>query len=65
MPLLSWYFSKIEFINADISTDEINYENEFDIVFSNACMQWIPNHHVLLKKLMNQEKIKILNYVLE
>lgn len=49
-------FSKIEFINADISTDEINYENEFDIVFSNACMQWIPNHHVLLKKLMNMLK---------
>jgi trans-aconitate 2-methyltransferase len=33
----------------DAGTDEI--EGRFDIVFSNATIQWIPNHNVLLKKL--------------
>ena len=26
--------------------------NNFDIAFSNACIQWIPDHHTLLKSIM-------------
>jgi trans-aconitate 2-methyltransferase len=32
----------------DAGTDEIN--EKFDLVFSNATIQWIPNHALLLKK---------------
>lgn len=42
----------IEFTICDIEKDIATLPNDFDIVFSNACIQWISNHHKLLKNLM-------------
>lgn len=37
----------------DASRDFDLIIEKFDIVFSNACIQWIPNHKKLLKNMMN------------
>lgn len=42
-------YSDIEFICLDASNDLYKISDKFDIVFSNACIQWIPNHKKLLK----------------
>ena len=42
----------IEFIHLDVGGDLGEVKGKFDIVFSNACIQWIPNHEILLPKLM-------------
>lgn len=39
--------NNLAFIHADINT--INYENEFDLIFSNAALHWIKDHNQLLK----------------
>lgn len=39
--------NNLEFVYRDINT--MNYKNEFDIVFSNAALHWIKDHHQLLK----------------
>lgn len=44
---------ELEFIRCDISTDLDSLPHDFDIVFSNACLQWVPDHPSLLPKLMN------------
>ena len=41
-------YPEIEFIHLDASGDFHEVSGKFDIVFSNACIQWIPNHHSLL-----------------
>lgn len=46
-------YSDIEFIHLDASGDFHEVSDKFDIVFSNACIQWIPNHRELLPKLMS------------
>src|SRR4051812_18957397 len=38
----------------DISSWAANSTDVFDVVFSNAALQWVPNHHVLLPQLMNR-----------
>ena len=43
----------IEFIHLDVGGDLSEVKERFDIVFSNACIQWIPNHKILLPKLMS------------
>ena len=43
----------IEFIHLDVGGDLSEVKEKFDIVFSNACIQWIPNHEILLPKLMS------------
>lgn len=43
----------MEFRLCDVSGDLAELEGDYDIVFSNACLQWVPNHHQLLKKLMD------------
>lgn len=43
----------IEFIYLDVGGDLSEVKEKFDIVFSNACIQWIPNHEILLPKLMS------------
>ena len=43
----------IEFIYLDVGGDLGEVKGKFDIVFSNACLQWIPNHEILLPKLMS------------
>lgn len=42
----------IEFINADASGDLHEIAEKYDIVFSNACIQWLPDHRNLLPRLM-------------
>ena len=41
----------IEFLKLDVEKDIDNLENQYDVVFSNACIQWIPNHRKLLRSL--------------
>ena len=43
----------LEFIRFDASKDFANLNQKFDVVFSNACIQWIPNHKKLLPDMMN------------
>ena len=42
----------IRFVQCDASSDLHTLGRDFDIVFSNACIQWIPNHNTLLKNMM-------------
>ena len=46
-------YPNIEFINLDANGDLHKTNEKFDIVFSNACIQWLPNHNELLPKLMS------------
>ena len=41
-----------EFMFCDANKDLGMLGDDFDIVFSNACIQWIPNHNQLLKNMM-------------
>ena len=45
-------YPDIEFINFDANGDLHEINEKFDMVFSNACIQWLPNHKKLLPKLM-------------
>ena len=45
-------YPDIEFINLDANGDLHEVNEKFDVVFSNACIQWLPNHKELLPKLM-------------
>lgn len=42
----------IAFFRLDASGDLHEAKQTYDLVFSNACLQWIPNHRQLLPKLM-------------
>lgn len=44
---------ELEFIQCDISADIDSLPHDFDIVFSNACLQWVPDHPSLLPRLMS------------
>lgn len=43
---------QITFIRADASGNLHEISESYDLVFSNACIQWLPNHRALLPKLM-------------
>lgn len=43
--------SEIEFTCCDVN-ELFGKGNKYDVVFSNACIQWIPDHKTLLKNLM-------------
>lgn len=45
-------YPAIDFQLCDASKDLPAIGDTFDIVFSNACIQWIPNHHHLLPHMM-------------
>ena len=45
-------YPDIEFINLDANGDLHEVNEKFDVVFSNACIQWLPNHKELLPKLL-------------
>ena len=42
----------IRFMLCDANRDLRILDKNFDIVFSNACIQWIPDHNALLKNMM-------------
>ncbi len=44
---------ELSFSKLDISSDISRLNSSFDLVFSNACIQWLPNHTILLPKLMD------------
>lgn len=41
----------LDFIILDISGDLSEMHGKFDVVFSNACLQWLPNHAEFLPRL--------------
>lgn len=46
-------YPDIDFQLCDANSDLCNFSEKFDIVFSNACIQWIPNHKRLIPNMMN------------
>ena len=46
-------YPEIEFIKLDANGDFCDLDEKFDILFSNACIQWLPDHHKLLPKLFS------------
>jgi trans-aconitate 2-methyltransferase len=44
--------SELDFKICDAGKDLSKLDKDFDVVFSNACIQWIPNHTALLKDMM-------------
>lgn len=46
-------FPEMQFEICDASQDLSKLARDFDVVFSNACIQWIPDHHTLLRNLMD------------
>lgn len=46
-------YPNIKFKKFDASRREWDLDTDYDIVFSNACIQWIPNHNELLLKMMS------------
>ena len=49
-------YPKLDFIKLDAEKDIVNISDRYDVVFSNACIQWIPDHRLLLKRLMGTVK---------
>lgn len=45
--------SDIDFMLFDATKDFDKLDEKFDIVFSNACIQWVPNHKKLLADMMS------------
>lgn len=45
-------YNNIEFVCCDVN-ELFGKKEKYDIVFSNACIQWIPDHKNLLKNLMS------------
>lgn len=45
-------YPDLDFKLCDVSRDLSSYKGQFDIVFSNACIQWIPAHNKLIPNLM-------------
>ena len=43
----------LAFMLCDAGKDLSQLDHDFDIVFSNACIQWIPNHQQLLKNMLD------------
>ncbi len=46
-------YPDIEFILCDASKDLGELNRKFDIVFSNACIQWVPDHPKLLREMLS------------
>lgn len=49
-------YSDLTFAMCDASCDLATMDKDYDIVFSNACIQWIPNHPKLLKEMIGMLK---------
>lgn len=46
-------YSNLDFMICDVSVELSQINNRFDIVFSNACIQWIPDHKQLIRNMLN------------
>lgn len=46
-------YSNLKFIHFDACSDFDKIDKKFDVVFSNACIQWVPNHPVLIRNMMS------------
>lgn len=46
-------YPEIEFIKLDANGDFRDIDEKFDVLFSNACIQWLPDHHKLIPKLFS------------
>jgi len=46
-------YPNLDFKLCDVSRDLSELDSDFDIVFSNACIQWVPDHEILLKNMIN------------
>ena len=46
-------FPKLEFDFCDISCELSRVDHDFDIVFSNACIQWVPDHSGLIPQMLS------------
>ncbi len=49
-------YPRLDFAFCDIGGDLSGLDKDFDIVFSNACIQWVPEHRLLLKNLLGLVK---------
>jgi len=45
-------YPNLDFDICDVSRDLPQLDSDFDIVFSNACIQWVPDHEHLLKNML-------------
>ncbi len=45
-------YKDIDFAIVNASNQLHTVNEQYDIVFSNACIQWLPNHHKLLREMM-------------
>ena len=39
-------YPELEFIKLDAGKDIVSISDRYDVVFSNACIQWIPDHRL-------------------
>ena len=46
-------YPHIDFKLCDVTSELDNLDN-YDVIFSNACLQWIPDHKKFIPKLMNK-----------
>lgn len=46
-------YPNLDFKRCDVSSELSQLDNDFDIVFSNACIQWVPAHEELLANMLN------------
>ena len=46
-------YPDITFRQLDISKEDWGLERKFDVVFSSACFQWVPNHKRIMTKCMD------------
>lgn len=48
-----YQYPSLDFILFDAENDFPELKEKFDVVFSNACIQWVPNHRKLLTDMMS------------
>lgn len=48
----SAHYPNIKFLLCDATKDLLALNKAYDVVFSNACIQWVPDHPNLLKNMM-------------
>lgn len=48
-----YQYPALDFILFDAEKDFTELKDKFDVAFSNACIQWVPNHRKLLSNMMS------------